>query len=216
MNLPIVQLLVLAGIAVFLILKLRSVLGTREGYERPPEPLERRRGPDLSVIEGGPDADITDNVPENSNDAKALIAMKGIDRDFSVNEFLKGARGAYEMILMAFERGELADVQPFISEEVYDAFDGVVADRAEKGLTVEAEFIGVSDMRIHDVEFDRENNEAEISVKFIGEMTYQLRDRGGDVIDGDKATVKKQKDIWTFARVMGSDDPNWILVATGE
>jgi len=136
-----IQLLVLAGIAVFLILRLRGVLGTREGFEKPRVPLDSsttRKGADLEVIEGGPDRDITDHVDEDSDSAKALAAMKGADPSFNVSEFLSGARGAYEMILMAFEKGDLADVVPFMSEDVYEAFATVVDDRADKGLTVEA------------------------------------------------------------------------------
>ena len=110
MSSAIIQLLVLAGIAVFLVLRLRNVLGTREGFEKPAvkAPEASRRGrPDLEVIEGGPDRDITDHVEEGSDNAAALGAMKRIEPEFSVSEFLEGARGAYEMILMAFERGEI-------------------------------------------------------------------------------------------------------------
>ena len=216
MNAPIIQLLVLAGIAVFLILKLRSVLGTREGFEKPPVTIERRRKPGFEVIEGGPDRDIVDNVPDGSDAAKALAAMKRVDGDFAVGDFVQGARGAYEMILMAFEHGELADVKPFVSDEIYEAFADVVEDRAQRGLTIESEFIGVSDIAITEVEFDEVSREADVTVRFIGELTYQVRDAAGDVIEGNATTPKRQKDVWTFSRVMGSDDPNWILVATGE
>ena len=91
------QLLVLAGIAVFLILKLRSVLGTREGFEKPPLPLDDARPQarrTLEVIEGGLDRDITDHAPEGSSAAKALAAMKKAEPSFQVGPFLQGARGA--------------------------------------------------------------------------------------------------------------------------
>ncbi len=220
MNSPIIQLLVLAGIAIFLILRLRSVLGSREGFEKPPLPApaeaKRRTRPDLEVIEGGPDRDITDHVPEGSDAAKALAAMKGIDSSFNVREFLTGARGAYEMILMAFERGELAQVKPFISAEVYDALASVVEERNRKGLKVEATFVGISDLALKDATFDRQSREAEISVRFVGELTSVVRDSAGDIVEGSTTEIKRQKDIWTFARTMGTPDPNWILVATGE
>lgn len=220
MNSPIIQLLVLAGIAIFLILRLRSVLGTREGFEKPPvtqDPSTRRgKGPDLSVIEGGPDRDITDHVDEGSDAATALAAMKRSDPSFNVSEFLQGARGAYEMILTAFERGDLAQVKPFLSEDVYEAFETVVNDRAEKGLTVEAEFVGLGDLGLKDAEFDETTKEGELTVRFTGELTYQVRDNAGDVVEGSSTEIKRQKDVWTFARVMGTDDPNWRLVATGE
>ncbi len=216
---PIIQLLVLAGIAVFLILRLRNVLGTRDGFEPPREvspQQSQRRGPDLEVIEGGPDDDILDHVPADSDAAEALGAMKTAEPGFHVSEFLQGARGAYEMILMSFEKGDMASILPFLSEEVYEAFSQVVDSREAQGLTVESEFVGVREMALHDAQFDPTTREGEVTVRFIGELTHVVRDRAGDVIEGDERQVKKQKDIWTFARVMGSDDPNWQLVATGE
>lgn len=217
---PVLQLLVLAGIAIFLILRLRSVLGTREGFEKPrvqsPVESSRRNRPDFEVIEGGPDRDITDHVPEGSDAAEALAAMKGADPSFGVGDFLQGARGAYEMILMAFENGDLAPVKPFISDDVYEAFASVVEDRAAKGLTVEATFVGVSDLKLQDAQFDKSTQDAEITVKFVSELTSAVRDRSGDIIEGSTTAIKRQRDVWTFERKMGTDDPNWILVATGE
>ena len=220
MNSPIIQLLVLAGIAIFLILRLRSVLGTREGFEKPPLPAPaetRRRGrPELEVIEGGVDRDITDHVPEGSDSAKALAAMKAVDGSFNVREFLTGARAAYEMILLAFERGDMAAVKPFLSADVHDAFAGVVEEREKKGLKVDATFVGISDLALKEATFDRQSGEAEVTVRFVGELSSVVRDRAGDIVEGSKSEIKRQRDTWTFARTMGSPDPNWILVATGE
>ncbi|CUH45245.1 Tim44/TimA family putative adaptor protein [Ruegeria atlantica] len=217
MNEPMIQLLVLAGIAVFLILRLKSVLGTREGFEKPsvqqqPEADKSRRG--FEVIEGGPDHDITDHVAEDSEQAKTLAAMKRVEPEFSVGEFVQGARGAYEMIVMGFEKGNLDEIQPFLSEEVFDTFVSVVAAREDQGLTIEAEFVGVRETALADVTFDKDTNQAEITMRFVGELTSVVRDRGGDIIEGNPNTIKRQKDSWTFARVMGADDPNWLLVAT--
>ena len=220
MNSPILQLLVLAGIAIFLILRLRSVLGTREGFEKPPLPPEASRrstkGPELEVIEGGSDRDITDHVDEGTRAAKALADMKRAEPSFNVSEFLGGARGAYEMILMAFERGELDQIRPFLSDDVYEAFASVVEERAAKGLTVEATFVGLSELKLRDAAFDPDTNEGEVTISAVGEMTSVVRDSGGDIVEGDPNAIKKHRDIWTFARIMGSDDPNWQLVATGE
>ncbi|UWQ99527.1 Tim44/TimA family putative adaptor protein [Rhodobacteraceae bacterium S2214] len=216
MNNSIIQLLVLVGIAVFLILRLRSVLGTREGFEKPEVVQPQRRGPDLEVIEGGPDLDITDHAEEGSDMAKALAAMKRVDPSFHVGEFLGGAKGAYEMILMAFEQGELEGVVPFISEDVFEAFASVIDQREQQGLTIEATFVGLSDLALVDAEFDETTKEAELTVRFKSELAYLVRDKGGDIVEGDPNEIKRQKDVWTFAHDMGSDDPNWRLVATGE
>lgn len=218
MESPVLQLLVLAGIAVFLILRLRSVLGTREGFEKPPVPMQSpsRSRPEFEVIEGGPDHDIADHAGDNKDAADALAKMKRAEPSFGVSDFLQGARGAYEMILMGFERSELADIKPFLSEEVYDSFAHVVELREQQGLTVEAEFIGVREMALEDATFDDDTSVGEVTVRFIGEMTSVVRDKAGEIVEGSETQIKRQKDVWTFARAMGSDDPNWQLVATGE
>lgn len=217
MNSPLIQLLVLAGIAVFLILRLKNVLGTREGFEQPPVPKQandRLGRSDLEVIEGGPDLDITDHVDEDSDAAKALAGMKRIEPSFNVADFLQGARGAYEMIVMGYETGELSDIQPFLSEDVYESFVDGVAAREDQGLTIEADFIGVRELKLMDATFDEETNEAELNIRFVAELTSTVRDEGGDIVEGSPTEVKRQKDTWSFARTMGADDPNWLLVST--
>ena len=219
MESPILQLLVLAGIAVFLILRLRSVLGTRDGFEKPqaPTPVERTEARrDFEVIEGGPDRDIVDHVPEKSAAADALARMKRVEPGFNVSEFLSGARGAYEMILMGFERGDLGSIKTFLSPDVYETFSEVVEDRQAKGLKIEAEFVGVRELQLAHAEFNDETAEAEITVRYVGELTSVVRDRAGEIVEGSPTQVKRQKDVWTFARSMGTNDPNWQLVATGE
>lgn len=219
MNSSLIQLLVLAGVAIFLILKLRSVLGTREGFEKPPVPVEDVRPRvrrDFEVIDGGPDRDITDHVPEGSDSAKALAAMKLVEPGFSVNTFLQGARGAYEMILMAFERGDIDAIRQFLDDEIEAAFVQVINAREEQGLTVSAKFIGLKELSLVEATFDHETRRAEITVRYVGELTSAVRNRSGDIIEGSEKEIKRQRDVWTYARTMGAADPNWQLVATGE
>jgi predicted lipid-binding transport protein (Tim44 family) len=214
-----IQLLVLAGIAIFLVLKLRSVLGTREGFEKPPVPLEDvrpRARRDFEVIEGGPDRDIVDHVPDGSPAARALAEMKKAEPTFAVGPFLTGARQAYEMILMAFEKGDLDAIRPFLSDEVEASFAEVIAEREKNGLTVEANFVGLKELVLQEATFDRGSGIGEITIRFVGELTSVVRDKIGTVIEGDTKSVKRQRDVWTFARKMGADDPNWQLVATGD
>jgi predicted lipid-binding transport protein (Tim44 family) len=222
MSSAIIQLLVLAGIAIFLIIRLRSVLGTRDGFEKPPVPIsdraapQRRTRPDFDVIEGGPDRDITDHVPDGSDAAKALGAMKMAEPGFNVREFLDGAKGAYEMILMSFENGDLSDVRGFLAPDVAEAFQSVIDQRADQGLSVHADFVGVREVSLVSATFDRATGEGEVSVRFVGELTSVVRNDAGEIVEGNPNEIKRQRDIWTFARRMGADDPNWHLVATGE
>lgn len=217
MNSPLIQLLVLAGIAVFLILRLKNVLGTREGFEQPPvpkQPGDKPDRPDFEVIEGGPDLDITDHVDEDSDDARALAGMKRVEPSFSVTDFLQGARGAYEMIVMGYENGELSDIQPILSEEIYESFVDGVAAREDQGLTIEADFIGVRELTLVRAALNEDTNEAELTIRFVAELTSTVRDQGGDIVEGSPTEAKRQKDTWSFARTMGADDPNWLLVST--
>lgn len=214
------SILVLAGIAIFLILRLRSVLGTREGFEKPraeyPGAEEATRVKrDFEVIDGGVDHDIVDNVEAGTRAAENLAAIKRMEPSFNVAEFLSGARGAYEMILMAFEHDDLDSIKPFLSEDVYEAFASVVADRQAKGLTIDSQFIGLREIQIIDADLDRATDEAEIKIRFVGETSSVVRNTEGEIVEGDPKAINRQKDIWTFARHLNSDDPNWQLVATG-
>lgn len=221
MSANIIQLLVLGGIALFLILRLKATLGTREGYEKPPvptasddvKPVQRRK---FEVIDGGPDADITDHVPEGSDAAKALAAMKLAEPSFAVGEFLRGARGAYEMILTAFEKGDLDSIAPFLAPEVLDSFREVVSQREAQGLTLESSFIGIREMSLTGAEYHRDTQDAEVTVRFVAEQTSVVKNATGNIVEGDPNAVRRQRDVWTFGRKMGSNDPNWQLVATGE
>ena len=220
MSSSLIQLLVLAGIALFLILRLRSVLGTRDGFEKTPvkgkSSSRVSNRPEFDVIEGGPDHDITDHVDDGTSSAKALAAMKMAEPGFMVSPFLEGARSAYEMILMAFENGDLEPVKDFLSPEVEDSFQSVIDHRNAEDLTVEANFVGVREIALKEAEFDRATSEGDVTIRFVGELTSVVRNADSEIIEGNPNEIKRQRDVWTFSRKMGSDDPNWQLVATGE
>ncbi len=215
-----IQIIILAAIALFLILRLRSVLGTREGYEKPQEPTAplppRRRERPFEVIEGGTtDLDIADFVEPETPAGQALAAMKRVDRNFTVAEFSHGSRAAYEMIVMAYENGDLETLKQFLSPEVYEPFAAAIDERKVKGLTVEASFAGVREVTLVDAHFDPASNEGDITMRFTGELTSVVRDPEGRIVEGAPNELKQQKDVWTFSRIMTSDNPNWQLTGTG-
>ena len=217
MNPALIELIILAGIAVCLVLRLRSVLGTREGFEkRRMHPKNEAPKRDFKVIDGGEDKDITDNVDKNSKSAEALKLIKSEDENFTVNEFLSGARSAYEWILMSFEKNEIDEIRELLSEEVAEAFDAVVDQRVSQGLTIEAEFIGIREMKLVEATYSSNTKTAEISVSFVGEMTSVVKNSSGEIVEGDPKQIKRQKDTWTFSKDIKSSNPNWLLVATGE
>ncbi len=214
-----IQIVILAGIALFLILRLRNVLGTREGFEKPreiPGKATPTRERSFEVIEGGgPDEDIAHFVDVDTDAGKALAAMKVADPDFGVVDFSHGARSAYEMIVMAYEQGDLDTLRDLLTPEVYSPFAEAIEARNAKGYTVEATFAGIREVRLTDAAFDEETGEADITMRFVGELTSAVKDSEGRIVDGDPNAIRQQKDVWTFTRVMGSDDPNWLLSGTG-
>ena len=217
MSSSILQLLVLAGIAIFLILMLRNVLGTRGGFEKPPvqnAPKTQDPRGDFDVIVNDSDRDITDHVENDSDSAKALADMKSVEPGFEVSTFLQGARGAYEMILMAYENGDIEDIKSFLDADVLDTFETMIAQRNAQNLTIEASFIGFREVALQSATFDTETSEAEITVRFVAELTSVVKNAADHIVEGDPNEIKRQRDIWTFARRVGSNNPNWILVAT--
>jgi predicted lipid-binding transport protein (Tim44 family) len=217
MNPAVIQLLVLAAIAVFLFMRLKGVLGTRDGFEPKTKQPESKptNGPAFEVIEGGLDRDITDHVEMDSPAGQAFAKMKKIEPEFSVSEFLEGARQAYEMILMAFEGDDLETLQKFLAKDVYDSFASVIAARQEAGYTVNATFVGVREMKVTNAKFNGRNKYGEITMRFVGEIVSYVEDESGKIIEGNRDVIKRQTDTWTFARKFGSNDPNWELIATG-
>lgn len=217
-----IELVILAAIAVFVLMRLKSVLGTRTGFERPTRPMEtpaepRRREREFEVIKGGADLDedIAKVADTDGETAEALRRMAAAEPGFSPSEFLGGAKAAYEMILMAFEHGDAKTLRSLLADDVYESFISAIGAREDEGLTVEARFIGVREARIFAAHFNEETDEADIEVRFVGELISAVRNAEGEVVEGDPNEVRRQTDLWTFTRRMGADDPNWLLTATG-
>jgi len=218
MSPAVIQLIVLAAIALFVIMRLRGVLGTRDGFEpenKPQTDTNPASKPKLEVIEGGIDRDIADHVDINGASGKAFIKMKAVEPTFSVSEFQGGARQAYEMILMAFENDDLETLDQFLADDVFQGFEAAILDRQEAGLKITANFVGVREMKVTGATFNGRSKEAEITMKFVGELVSYVEDAKGKIIEGNRDVIKRQSDVWTFGRKFGSDNPNWELVATG-
>ncbi|MFQ5567354.1 MAG: Tim44/TimA family putative adaptor protein [Paracoccaceae bacterium] len=221
MSSQLIELIILFAIAAFVLFRLKSVIGTRTGYEAPPEYLKRDPAarpalPDPAG-EGDDEADglgLARPVPESAK--PALAAMREAEPTFSLGTFLDGARGAYEMILMAYEAGDRKTLRGLLEPDVYAAFEGVIAEREAAGLTVDARFIGLRDLRLENATFEPASGEAELTLRFVGELITAVHDAEGRVVEGDPREVRRQTDVWTFLRRMGSRNPNWLLSATGE
>ena len=215
------ELLILVALAAVVLYRLKMVLGTRTGHEAPPDYMPR--GDEPETVHRGPVAvpdpvdDDDDHRPANVPDGSrgALSQIHAVEPDFDPGVFLGGARGAYEMILMAFEEGDRDTLRSLLSPDVYQAFEGGIRAREEQGLRVEARFIGVREAEVDQIAFEDDTNIADVSVRFVGELITAVRDAENRVVEGDPNEIRRQTDVWTFSREMGSRDPNWLLTGTG-
>lgn len=218
----VIDILILAMIAAFLVFRLRSVLGRRTGEEpRPPTDPFSRRSQDGEaegkVIElpdrasGGEAAAAPDVTPQDPLKA-ALVQIKIADQAFDEAQFVAGARSAFEMVVHAYATGDTGLLRSLLSEEVFDRFAASIQARAEAGETLETTVIGVKSADIVEARLD--GRTAYVTVSFVSEQVNVTRDADGRVIDGDPNQVSQGTDIWTFSRNTRSRDPNWILVAT--
>jgi predicted lipid-binding transport protein (Tim44 family) len=215
--------------AVLIFLQLRSVLGRRTGTEKPPRDLYTPRdaangpdAPDVGKVVTLPRRDAVDDEnrfaaidafakPETPLNA-SLREVVNLDPSFDPKEFVKGARMAYEMIVMAFADGDRKALKGLLSPEVYEGFDGAIADRESRGETVKASFVGIDKSDIMNAEV--KESDALITIRIVSQMISATYDKANVLVDGDAEQVSEVSDLWTFARDSRSRDPNWKLVAT--
>ena len=214
------QIFILAAVAIFLFWRLRAVLGSREGFEKNIKDIRATKKviKSTDIIEetskDGPDDDIFDYVEENSKSAEVFTKMKGFDGDFSVNKFVSGAKMAYEIIIMAFENGDTAKLGTLLEKKVLKSFKSVIEQRRKAGLVIEAKFIGMRDIRIVDASFIEKTKVADITLSFKSEISTVVKDAQGSIIEGHPDEIKKQKDTWVFTKNLSEKSPIWLLKST--
>jgi predicted lipid-binding transport protein (Tim44 family) len=225
--------IIFLALAVFIFLRLRSVLGTRTGRERPPyDPYSARdaaRGSASDKVvalptRAGADAPARPTEPAEPVDrwkdiaepgspvAAGLEAIAAADPNFDAPAFLAGARQAYEMIVTAFAEGDRKTLRNLLSREVMEGFDAAITEREGRGETVETKFVSLDIAKI--VGAEARGRTAQITVRFVSKLITVTRGSDGQVTEGSPDTVTDVTDVWTFARDLTSRDPNWKLVAT--
>ena len=214
------QIFILAAVAIFLFWRLRAVLGSRDGFEKNIKNVKAPKKVITSpnIIEepskAGPDDDIFDYVEENSRSADVFKKMKEFDSDFSVNKFVSGAKMAYEIIIMAFEKGDTEKLGTLLEQKVLKSFKSVIEKRKKDGLVIEAKFIGMRDIRIIDASFSEKTKIADITLSFKSEISTVVKDAEGSVVEGHPDEIKKQKDTWVFTKDLTEKSPIWLLKST--
>ncbi len=229
--------LIVIAIAIFVLFRLRSVLGTRTGNERPPLSRVQQNQPakpapaaddNVTAIRGtlpAPDTDATRRAVKleaeieqvSHGDAAIAAGLKAIgeaDATFLPRQFLEGAKQAYEMIVTAFAQGDRKTLKNLLEKEVYDGFEKAIADREALGRKIDFTFVGLPKIEISEAELDK--RDARIAIRFNAEVVQATKDKDGAIIDGDAEKVQSIADEWTFARNPKSRDPNWRLVATNQ
>ena len=214
------QIFILAAVAIFLFWRLRAVLGSRDGFEKNIKNVKTSKKVIKSpnIIEepskADPDDDIFDYVEENSRSADVFKKMKKFDSDFSVNKFVSGAKMAYEIIIMAFENGDTEKLGGLLEQKVLKSFKSVIEKRKKDGLVIEAKFIGMRDIRIIDASFSEKTKIADITLSFKSEISTVVKDAEGSVVEGHPDEIKKQKDTWVFTKDLSKKSPIWLLKST--
>jgi predicted lipid-binding transport protein (Tim44 family) len=227
--------LIFIVLAVFVIWRLRSVLGQKTGSEQPPfDPVSRRDAP---LRPGPAPADQDNNVVRlpgtngsrpaaevppgerwkgiaepGTPTAQALDQIGRAEPSFDAANFLEGAKSAYEMIVTAFAQGDRKTLKDLLSREVYEGFERAITERERRGEKVETTFVSIDKAEMAGAELQGKN--AQVVVRFLSKLITATRDASGTVVDGSLETVADVTDVWTFARDLASRDPNWKLVAT--
>lgn len=216
-----------AVVAAFLVLRLRSVLGRRDGFQGKGDDQLQSFPPksDRAAEPGNGKGDRSDSVSVDTSTGRdglslapasleaGLTQIKVADPRFDPAEFAVGARKAFEWILQAFVNGDTGSLQPLLSSDVFANFAQTIEERQRAGEKLETTLVGILSSDI--VEAYMAGRTAHVTVKFISQQITVVRDAEGAVIEGDPNTVTDVTDYWTFARDTSSSDPNWTLVATG-
>lgn len=210
---------ILALIAVFLGLRLYSVLGKRTGHEQQPAPVqpdERLAKPVQPLYpqgEGAAAARLSDTLvaSEAESGVRAIISA---DRQFDVPQFVQGARSAYGMILEAFWQGKREDLRWLCEPDVAGAFEQAIDEREGQGHVLGNRLVRIERAQI--VEAELRGRGAHVTVRFDADIAAVTRDAEGNVVAGSMTDAVTTHELWTFSRNIGHADPNWKLSATDE
>ncbi len=215
----ITEIVILAMIAVFLGLRLYSVLGRRSEHEeeviprrfdrndtpgKPAEPPRAVRQPVMLRVGD-------DRAPANEAGVRAIAAA---DPQFDLLAFLEGAKLAYGMVLEAFWKGDRETLRTLADEDVYASFAQAMAAREEAGEVLENRLIRIEDASVRSAELD--GRTARIAVLFVADIAAVTRDRDGNVVAGSLDDAIESRDVWTFSRNVDAASPDWVLDETDE
>ena len=211
---------ILALVALFIGLRLYSVLGERTGHEqpilKPADPdADARMEPRAATRPAAPltaaEPDELAYLPTAGPGVRALLAA---DPSFDVARFLEGSKAAYRMILESFWKGDVDALKPFVDGHVYETFADAVEQRKKDGLQLDNRLVAIDQALIAAAEVDR--SIASVTVRFEADIAAVTRNSAGEVVAGSLSDAVQTRDRWTFRRDISSRDPNWLLIETDE
>lgn len=214
-----VEIVILALVAGFVALRFVSVLGKRTGHEQtigqPVDAAARAgglpRSADAAPAAGAIGLAGADIEPAAADGLRAVVAA---DPDFDVARFLDGAQAAYRMVLEAFWEGDRDTLKSLVDTEVFDDFIAAIDARAEAGHVLENKLVRIERARV--VSAALNSLTAQISIQFDADIAALTRDGEGRIVAGSSDDAVETHDIWTFARHVRAEDPNWLLIATDD
>jgi predicted lipid-binding transport protein (Tim44 family) len=210
---------ILALVALFIGLRLYSVLGERTGHEQQPilKPadsearVEPRASPAPASAPAAGDAGDMAFLPTAGPGVRAILAA---DPAFDVARFLEGAKSAYRMILESFWKGELDSVRGHVDAHVLETFSAAIEQRTKDGLKLDNRLVAIEQAVISEASLER--GVAIVGVRFEADIAAVTRNSAGEVVAGSLSDAVQTRDLWTFRRDVTSHDPNWLLIETDE
>jgi predicted lipid-binding transport protein (Tim44 family) len=210
---------ILALVALFIGLRLYSVLGERTGHEQQPilrpADSEARTEPRVdrpAAAQPSPsDSAELAFVPMAGPGVRAILAA---DPTFDVARFLEGAKSAYRLILESFWKGDLDALRPHVDDHVFETFSAAVEQRNADGLKIDNRLVAIDQAVISEAALDRQL--AAVTVRFEADIAAVTRNSEGEVVAGSLSDAVQIRDVWTFRRDLSSRDPNWQLIETDE
>ena len=192
-----IDIILLAMIAGFIILRLRNILGRKTGHQS--KPMSKYFPKGMEVLK-----DIENNE---------AIKTGNVDEEVKKN-FLKGANIAYEQIITSFAKGDKKTLKSLLGKKLFSDFSEVIDERKKKELNYETTFIGIKSSKI--LEFKKIENIYKVTVNFVSEIITCVKDKNNKIVEGNPDTIKTVNDVWKFSKNMWSQDPTWYLVETSK
>lgn len=231
-QMPYADLIIMALVAGFILLRLRSVLGQKIGRDKPDdyrparpdlddmaEPVitfpdrMRARAQESEKAEDDASAHMAaeGGAPVHEDAKSGVVAIAAADAQFTPGSFLQGAKMAFEMVFDAFVKADKNTLKMLLSDAVYNEFSAAIDERKNTTTKTETTLVSVEKMQIEQAEKDK--NIARVTVKFVSEQITVVRDGEGKIIEGDPSNVDNVEDEWVFERDVTSRNPNWKITA---